>query len=625
MRFSEPGSKGFLLHNLLLVAASASAQSNLEQTNATSSNQNNTIIAGNPDGASIATYSGTQTLTIGPTLTTTLYGGTLTTTVFATLPTGGSLTTVSSGSSTNSYYVYSTAASSLELGGSASLCFDCCLWPCIVTGVQAAATPDPELLLARINRARQVTGAGTSPGTCPTAQPGTGTTTIFRVVSTLTRCDAQPVCPSPGWGIIGQSNVPGASTIVTGNGHGTTSFVQFPTSGISPPVGSNPVNSSPGSSRDSVHASSSGLSSTATSRAASSTGPSSTATSGAASSTGSPTEPNTALPTCPYSSGAVFTDYYGSQYRIQCDTLFTNNIISTQTQTRLSECIIACDKYSRDNIGGAKCVGASWISGQTNDNCLLFDGSNGVVSRGTHSATLLTGLVTPPGTGGNDTSPSGVLTTIGSVITPTAIITSPPETDPYTSTDYGVSTAVSTVVGTDGVTSVVTYGVTTAISRHVVNRLVTTLTVTATTVSVSMGISYIVSYIVSTAAGPTQTLQLGAGATVTIHDTTTLGIRTVFAGPTVTTYGGTRTETTTVGTAGTQTLHDISFAPTETTTVYLYPSSSVRSSYCRPFPTEYLHGAVPVRKRDIGAVEGLVDIGSYAPMLERGDKPRALY
>ncbi|KAK5675772.1 hypothetical protein LTS10_011499 [Elasticomyces elasticus] len=615
MRFSEPGSKGFLLHNLLLIAASASAQSNLEQTNATSSSQNNTNSAGNPEGASVATYSGTQTLTIGPTLTTTLYGGTLTTTVSATLPTGGSLTTVSSGSSTNSYYVYSTAASSLELGGGASLCFNCCLWPCIVTGVQAAATPSPELLLARINRARQVTGAGTSPETCPTAQPGTGTTTVFRVVSTLTRCDAQPVCPSPGWGIIRQSNVPGASTIVTGNGQGTTSFVQFPTTGISSSMSSNPANSSPGSSGNSGNSV----------RASSSVGPS-TATSGAASSTGPPTPPNTALPTCPYSSGAVFTDYYGSQYRIQCDTLFTNTIISTQNQTRISDCIIACDKYTRDNIGGAKCVGVSWISGQANDNCLLFDGSNGVPKPGTNSATLLTGLVTPPGTGGNDTSPSGVLTSIGSVITPTAVITSPPETDPsYTSTDYGVSTAVSTVIGTDGVTSLVTYSVTTAISRHVVNRLVTTLTVTATTVSVSMGISYIVSYIVSTAAGLTQTLQLGAGATVTIHDTTTLGVQTVFAGPTVTTYGGTRTETTTVGTAGTQTIHDISFAPTETTTIYVYPSKSVSSSYCRPFPTEYLHGAVPVKKRDNGVVEGLVDIGSYAPMLDRGDKPRALY
>ncbi|KAK3642264.1 hypothetical protein LTR56_010841 [Elasticomyces elasticus] len=608
MRFCEHGSKGFLLHNLLFFATFASAQSNPEQTNAASSNQTNTNSTGNP---SVATYSGTQTVTIGPTLTTTLYGGTLTTTVFATLPTGGSLTTVSSGSSTNSYYVYSTAASSLELGGGASLCFDCCLWPCIVTGMQAAATPSPEFLLARINRARQVTGAETSLGTCPTAQPGAGTTTIFRVVSTLTRCDAQPVCPSPGWGIIGQSNIPGASTIVTGNSHGTTSFVQFPTTSASSPMSLNPANSGPGSSRGSVRASSRVVLNTATSGAASSTGP--------------PTPPNTALPTCPYSSGAVFTDYYGSQYRIQCDTLFTNTIISTQTQTRLSECIIACDKYSRDNIGGAKCAGASWISGQADDNCLLFDGSNGVPTRGTHSATLLTGLVTPPGNGGNDTSPSGVLTSIGSVITPTAIITSPPETDPYTSTVYGVSTAVSTVVGTDGHTSLITYGVTTAISQHVVNRLVTTLTVTATTVSVSMGISYIVSYIVSTAAGPTQTLQLGAGATVTIHDTTTLGIRTVFAGPTVTTYGGTRTETTTVGTAGTQTIHDISFAPTETTTVYIYPSSSVSSSYCRPFPTEYLHGAVPVKKRDTGVIEGLVDIGTYAPMLDRNDKPRALY
>lgn len=145
-----------------------------------------------------------------------------------------------------------------------------------------------------------------------------------------------------------------------------------------------------------------------------------------------------------------------------------------------------------------------------------------------------------------------------------------------------------------------------------------------------MGVSYIVSYIVSTAAGATQTVQLGAGATVTVHDGPTVtseGIRTIFAGPTVF-VGGTVTESTTAG-GETQTIHDVSTvvstAPTETTTVYLYPTSSSSSGYCRPFPTEYLHGAVPVKKRDRIGVDGLVDIGGYAAMPVVGDKPRALY
>lgn len=49
-------------------------------------------------------------------------------------------------------------------------------------------------------------------------------------------------------------------------------------------------------------------------------------------------------------------------------------------------------------------------------------------------------------------------------------------------------------------------------------------------------------------------------------------------------------------------------APTETTTVYVFPTSSSYSSFCRLYPTEYLNGRVPVRKAKRG-VEGLMDIG----------------
>ncbi|KAI7416355.1 hypothetical protein D0859_09036 [Hortaea werneckii] len=551
--------------------------------------------------------SDTQTLTVGPTLTTTLSignGATVTvqpvTTLLANFPVGGSMTAVANGSSTDSYYVYSTYASSLDMGsgGAVSLCFDCCLWPCITSGIQPQPTGMPNRLAefgaGAVNRAGLGAGrAVTVPATCPTVVSGTGTTTIY-TTHTLTRCDEQPVCPNPGWGIIGQPNSteayhPGASTVYTTNANGTTSFVQIPTTRSAMSVTAS-MTSGVASSVPSSQSIAPGLSSAQSSGGG--TGTSTTAYSGLSSqaptASSSPTSPSPALPTCPYSDGEVFTDYYGSQFSIQCDVVFTDPILDTQTQVQLSDCILACDKYNRDNIGGAQCQGASRISGQSEDNCLIFEGNTPTPRPGTWSATLVGYVPTPPAGDGNDTVPEepDPITSIGSIITP--------------STQYGPDYTP-------------------------INRLVTTETVTATTVSVSIGVSYIVSYIISTVAGATQTyisyivstatapgptqtetLQLGAEATATIYN----------PGPTVTTYADrTVTQTATlVGPGGTETLREISTAlvtttaPTETTTVYVFPTSSSYSSFCRLYPTEYLNGRVPVRKAKRG-VEGLVDIG----------------
>ncbi|RMY50418.1 hypothetical protein D0863_14882 [Hortaea werneckii] len=549
--------------------------------------------------------SDTQTLTVGPTLTTTLSignGATVTvqpvTTLLANFPVGGSLTAVANGSSTESYYVYSTYASSLDMGsgGAVSLCFDCCLWPCITSGIQPQPTGMPNRLAEfgadAVNRARLGAGrAVTVPATCPT------------VVS--------------GWGIIGQPNStdvyhPGASTVYTTNANGTTSFVQIPTTRSAMSVTASMTNGV-ASSVPSVQSSAPGLSSAQSSGGSTvitGTATSTTASSGLSSqaptASSSPTSRSPALPTCPYSDGEVFTDYYGSQFSIQCDVVFTDPVLDTQTQVQLSDCILACDKYNRDNIGGAQCQGASWISGQSEDNCLIFEGTTPTPRPGTWSATLIAYVPTPPAGDGNDTVPEepDPITSIGSIITP--------------STQYGPDYTP-------------------------INRLVTTETVTATTVSVSIGVSYIVSYIISTVAGATQTyisyivstatapgptqtetLQLGADATATIYN----------PGPTVTTYADrTVTQTATlVGPGGTETLREISTAlvtttaPTETTTVYVFPTSSSYSSFCRLYPTEYLNGRVPIRKAKRG-VEGLVDIGgrgvAAAPV--PGSRPRGVF
>ena len=406
--------------------------------------------AQSPLAANINPYSNelTHTLTIAPTHTTTLSLGpdaTITeqpiTTLFQNLPAGGSLTSVANGSSTDSYYVYATYASSLDLGsgGAISLCYDCCLWPCVASGMPAKPTGEPNRLaeLGAVNRlglaaGRAGIGAGravtTWPAICPTVWPGTGTTTVY-TTHTLTRCDEQPVCPNPGWGIIGQPNsttveYPGASTVYTTNANGTTSFVVIPTTtttsaGISIPPS---MTAGPTSGVATSGASSTPGGSSSVPGAASSILPSSIITP-AASSPASLTSPPTTLPTCPYSDGATFTNYYGSQFLIRCGVIFTDTLLDTQTQTQLSDCITACDKHNRDNIGGARCAGASWVSGRETDNCLLFDGATPSPQPGTWSAELIADVPTPPDGGdgsGNDTEPVEPISSIGSIITPTA-------------------------------------------------------------------------------------------------------------------------------------------------------------------------------------------------------------
>lgn len=71
-------------------------------------------------------------------------------------------------------------------------------------------------------------------GVCPTLRAGgTGTRTVYNTF-TITSCAAQPICPNPGYAIIGgSSTVPGGVVVTTTNGNGVPiTYTQIQTSDI---------------------------------------------------------------------------------------------------------------------------------------------------------------------------------------------------------------------------------------------------------------------------------------------------------------------------------------------------------------------------------------------------------
>ena len=77
-------------------------------------------------------------------------------------------------------------------------------------------------------------------------------------------------------------------------------------------------------------------------------------------------------PLCPGSNGQTFTSAQGMQYDVECDVIFTDATLATQTQTSLGNCVSACDMFNLLTFTTAsQCLGVSWLGEQTVDNCLL--------------------------------------------------------------------------------------------------------------------------------------------------------------------------------------------------------------------------------------------------------------
>lgn len=368
----------------------------------------------------------TETATVGPTTTliSTLTPGQYmpsgsdntvtvapTTTLLSTLPPGGSITTVSNGSQTGSYYIYTTTPSSaLQSGGAgggctASICFDCCIVPTVVEDCGGSLTSSSGSIVgsdAPTGSGSLITATAGGSGTCrPYIIPGTGTTTVF-TTHTITSCGPQSICPNPGYGVIGGStSYPGATIVTTTNSNGNSiTYTAIPTGGQG-------GSGSSGSGDNGTSGNGSG-------------GSGSGGYGGSGSNNGT-------LPTCPLADGSSYIDSMGSQYIIQCGILYTDRTLDTKTQPRLTDCMASCDMYNVMNMAASEedlCLGISWIEGQASDNCLLKAGSTSVKMPETHSARLTKRPTTPGGGGwgsgsGNGggtvgiTSVSGVATATG--------------------------------------------------------------------------------------------------------------------------------------------------------------------------------------------------------------------
>ncbi|QIW95440.1 hypothetical protein AMS68_000958 [Peltaster fructicola] len=263
--------------------------------------------------------------------------------------------------------------------------------------------------------------------TCSTAL--VGTTTVFTTV-TITSCGPQPTCPASGYVIVGPSqDYPGQQVVTTtGRSGGLITYTQIPSS---------------------------------TSTPASST-----------------TSAATAQPSCPRSDGSIYTDSMGVQYKIYCDTVFTDPVLDTQTQSTLSGCIASCDMYNIKTFNlGTQCFGISWYEDLAIDNCLLKSGITPVPSMGIDSGALLYPQSAPnntsSGTGGSgaasNTGPGGYGTvTYTTSVPPTTEIstyttTAPASTITIFSTIYTNGQISTTAIGYSTVPGTTIVGVTTNI------------------------------------------------------------------------------------------------------------------------------------------------------------------
>ncbi|TKA83791.1 hypothetical protein B0A55_00056 [Friedmanniomyces simplex] len=380
-----------------------------------------------------------------------------TTNIMTTLPSGGSYTSGPSGS----HYVYTTGPSSSGPGGSACLCYTCALTPTVVTDGSCATQ-------GGAGGTGMISGSGlTYASTCkPT--PGTGTTTVF-TTQTITSCGMPMTCPASGYGVIGGSATQsGAIIVTTTNGAGQTiTYTQIPTGAGSGGTGGNGGGSGNGG------------------------GPGATQVI-TVSGTTITTTASTALPTCPYNQGELYTDSMGMNYYIECNTLFTDTTLDTQTQSSLAACVASCDLHNTLTFYMAsQCLGVSWYSMQSTGNCLLKSGGTGIFQEGVHSARLTTPYGGPGsgnGTGGSCIGGGG-----GGGGTVIGTMTAPPSLTTYvtggqtTTIVRGGSTVVSQVGGT---TTTIVSGTSTLIS--VVGGTPTTIVSGGTTITSVSGGSTIV-------------------------------------------------------------------------------------------------------------------------------------
>lgn len=334
-----------------------------------------------------------------------------------------------------SYYVY--PSSSVNTGGSVTLCYDCGLTPTVVQG----PTPTPPQI---------------SNLTCPASR--VGTTTVY-TTSTITTCGARPTCPASGYIIIHNSiSYPGQQVITT------TGYSGQPLTYTQIPITTSTGGSGGGGSGGFGGSGGSGLSGsymTAT-----------VVTSTNAVSTASTSQTNELL--CPSADNSIYTDSYGMRYKIHCNMLYSDDTLDTQTQNLLSGCMASCDLYNIKSFYlGTQCFGVSWFSDRNSSNCLLKAGTTS--SRQQQNCDSCE-LLTPSRYNTTSTitvvsvSPSAYTTVIGgSVVVST-----------YTTTLPASTVTIYTTIYTNGVTTGSPIGYSTIPATTVTST--TTTTVGGTTI-----------------------------------------------------------------------------------------------------------------------------------------------
>jgi hypothetical protein len=364
---------------------------------------------------------------------------TVTSTIEVTAPTGGSFTSVSSGTSSGSFYVYTSSSASsgasasasgeISGGGEVTLCFACGLTPVVTNPNDIPTGPPTSVPISS-------TPGGNYNPTCA-ARPGlTGTTTIF-TTHTVTACGSKVTCPKSGYFIYtGSSSRPGQQVISTTNSLGSSIvFTQIPAT-------VSPTQTGGGGSGGSTGTGGGGGGGVG----------GSTGTGGGGIGGGGPTVtipgtagptvtvPGNADPTCPVNNGEIYTANMGMQYLLLCDTGFSGATLETQGQDRLTSCISSCDMYNtlKFYLGSSQCLGVNYYPKQTEDNCLLKAGSTSIRQIGTISGRL----VTPQGGGGNGTGPGTGLGDYGSTII-ASMSASPVFTEGPTRTETVTTTTTS--------------------------------------------------------------------------------------------------------------------------------------------------------------------------------------
>ena len=112
----------------------------------------------------------------------------------------------------------------------------------------------------------------------------------------------------------------------------------------------------------------------------------------------------TILPTCPYANDVTYTSTLGMLYSVFCYTNINDPTIDTQTQNSLTSCINACDMYNiKSFMTASPCMGVSWNTIQSTDNCLLKASGNSSIQSADFVSARLISPYTGPGPTSNGT------------------------------------------------------------------------------------------------------------------------------------------------------------------------------------------------------------------------------